>query len=573
MSGHATLDVSLPMSRSRSLPLLLLSVLILSGCSRLDRHDAEMVDQGMRAAGPFLREYDQHETEACANRDADHWPGLTLSNGIVTNSDVLHEIGGYAAGTTGGLGGRLRMVSDTRDYNPREHQKPIPGTLRSIVDDATQNKVPVWIVFSPALGSNVTIHLTRDIYLPSNVTVDGTCSGITLLAPSEVGLLNVFSVSNVIIERVRFAKTDYVSSANEGNTRSAIRANGSFDRIAVLHNDLARCGDGCIDITTSPGAPLPSLARISVEYNLITDHDKSMLFGNFTCGDIGVPPCDAAYLREHADAAPVFLLTLNGNLFLRTSQRHPRVFGYAMADIVNNVMALAPLRRTDGSYSDLSGVFVADAGRAWVEQNLFIPLWKSLRPWERFQGVWTTSTPGAEKMPDDVEGFIRLVRNTVTEPSLMTENQPGRVSFPTDRNDLTVLPFDRMPPSQVVACVAARAGVRGSTAWNPILCKPQGHTCAQPNPIPSHCSIGGLPSRPAVNRSGSSHFRTANPQRSAPRLASLRCHSPSESAHAPLLSVAPACPLPQRRYSPSSTDRLAAHARPYPDPHLAGSHS
>jgi pectate lyase len=287
-----------------------------------------------------------------------------------------------------------------------------------------------------------------------------------------VGLLNAFSVSNDIIERVRFAKTDYVSSANEGNTRSAIRLNGKFDRIAVLHNDLARCGDGCIDITTSPGAPLPSLARVSVEYNLVRDHDKTMLFGNFTCGDIGVPPCDAAYLREHINAAPVFFLTLNGNLFLRTSQRHPRVFGYAMADVVNNVMALAPLRRTDGSYSDLSGVFVADGARAWVEQNLFIPLWKSVVPWNRFQAVWTTSTPGAEKMPGDVEGFIRLVHNTVTESSLLAENQPGRVSFPADREALTVLPFDRMSPSRVVACVAARAGLRGGTTWNPALCKP-----------------------------------------------------------------------------------------------------
>jgi len=273
----------------------------------------------------------------------------------------------------------------------------------------------------------------------------------------------------VIVQRLAFRKTDYRSTADEGDAESAIRLNGFFDRVAILHNDLAQCGDGCIDITTSPGKPIPELARVTVAFNRIADHDKTMLFGTFTCNDNNVPPCDAKFLAENTNVPPALHLTLQGNLFLHTGQRHPRVFGRVMAHIVNNVTAPAPLARDDGTFSDCYGIFVADAARAFVDRNLFVPLAKESHS---FRAVWTTVTPGAERMPDETEGFIRLGENAATARSIIAAHHPELVALPTYK--LTPMPLDKLSPENAIACIAARAGTRGETSWRADLCKKGG---------------------------------------------------------------------------------------------------
>ncbi len=382
-------------------------------------------------------------------------PGFVVNAGLVQKATLIEDISGYAgsAATTGGLGGRLVFVTNPNDYD--SDQPAIVGSLRWHVEMARQAGTPMWIAFAPSLGSKVRITLKRSISLPSNITIDGTCMDVTLDAPSnsKTILLAIRSETrNVIIARMALQKTDYFPERHPDND-SAIRLNGEFDRIAILYNDLSACGDGCIDITVSSSQPLPPPARITVAYNFLHDHDKVMLFGTFDCrSDV----CDQSYLQRVRTAPPRLFLTLEGNLFLRTSQRHPRTFGRVMAHITNNVIAFKPMRRAQG-FSASDGVFVSNAGRAFVDGNVFMALPPLRRP---PLAVWTTSTPGAMKMPDDVEGFIRLGKNTSLNGGVIEDNQPSEVPLPP--YPYKPLDVDRLSPEAAMACLARAAGRTGN---------------------------------------------------------------------------------------------------------------
>ena len=223
--------------------------------------------------------------------------------------------------------------------------------------------------------------------------------------------------------------------------------------MAILHNDLSRCGDGLIDITTSPSKPVPERSRITVGYNRFSEHDKVMLFGTYTCGPTGSDdePCDARELEHNRNSSPGLYLTLNNNLFVGTSQRHPRIFGRVMAHVVGNVIAFT-------SY----GTFVSNGARALVEGNVYLMTGPRGTP---NRAVWTTTTPGASKMPWDVEGFISARDNRTVGRAIIAENQPDLVTRPGYSEPSTFPAFDRLPLPQAIACVAARAGRHGASSW------------------------------------------------------------------------------------------------------------
>ena len=125
--------------------------------------------------------------------------------------------------------------------------------------------------------------------------------------------------------------------------------------------------------------------------------------------------------------------------------------------------------RADGSFSDAYSIFVSNAARALVEQNAFVPLSKK---WATHRAVWTTITRGASRMPEDTVGFIRLGPNISTAKVVMGENEPSMVPEPEYRKQLRVLWFDKMTPERAVACIAARAGIRGGRTWDATLCAP-----------------------------------------------------------------------------------------------------
>ena len=384
------------------------------------------------------------------------WPGLTVDGGRVVAAELLGEIGGYAreAGVTGGLGGELRVVTSDQDYDARAGEKPVPGTLRAAL--TTGPAGPRWIVFALPRGTPITL---KDVLrTPDNVTFDGTCSGVTIRAPSRTALIYVFDKRNVVIARLGFEQTDYVAGSKDDKGQTCIRLNGLVDAVAIMHNDVRRCADGLIDITTSPSKPVPERARITIGYNRFAEHDKVMLFGTFTCGPKGTDdePCDSVELERNRKSAPNLYLTLNDNLFLGTVQRHPRVFGRVMAHVVGNVIAYS-------SY----GTFVSNGARALIEGNVYLMTGTSTGP---NRAVWTTKTPGAMRMPWDVEGFIKVRDNRAVGRAIIGENEPDLVDarpYP----EPTIFPaFNRLPLPEAIACIASRAGPEGLPRW-PAPCR------------------------------------------------------------------------------------------------------
>lgn len=381
------------------------------------------------------------------------WAGLKVENGRVIAADILNEIGGYAreAGVTGGLGGELRVVTSDQDYDSRLGEKPIAGSLRAALNAGPAG--PRWIVF--ALKPGAAIALKDTLRLPDNVTLDGSCSDVMLEGPSKLGLVYIFGKRNVVIARLGFRQSDYAQGKRNVSGQTCVRLNGLVDAVAILHNDLSRCGDGLIDITTSPSKPVPDRSRITVGYNRFSEHDKVMLFGTYTCGPTGSDdePCDARELEHNRHSSPGLYLTLNNNLFVGTSQRHPRIFGRVMAHVVGNVIAFT-------SY----GTFVSNGARALVEGNVYLMTGPRGTP---NRAVWTTTTPGASKMPWDVEGFISARDNRAVGRAIIGENQPDLVTRPSYREPSMFPAFDRLPLPQAIACIAARAGRHGASSWAP----------------------------------------------------------------------------------------------------------
>ena len=368
---------------------------------------AEVLEEGLRLAAA-LNAANGGQAQCVAR--SGQWPGLTIDNGRVMAADLLAEIGGYAreAGVTGGLGGDLRVVTSDQDYDTRVGEKPIAGTLRDAVTAG-----PGWIVFALKPGSTITLKDT--LRLPDNITLDGSCSKVTVQAPSRIALVHIFDRRNVVIARLAFRQSDYVKGKHDEAGRTCIRLNGLVDAVAIMHNDVSRCGDGLIDITTSPSKPVPKQGRITIGFNRFAEHDKVMLFGTFTCAPTGRDnePCDARELEHNRSTPPGLYLTLNNNLFYRTVQRHPRIFGRVMAHVVGNVIAY-----------DSYGTFVSNGARALVEDNVYLMTRSQGAP---NRAVWTTSTPGAMRMPWDVEGFIKVRDNRTVGKAIIGENEPGLV--------------------------------------------------------------------------------------------------------------------------------------------------
>ena len=396
------------------------------------------------------------------------WPGLTLRDGRVVDAAILGEIGGYArsAKTKGGLGGRLAIVTDPRDYDPEKHERPIAHSLRSAVERATAEGRPAWIVFDPKFPPHTRILIKGALRLPDNITLDGSCSDVTLESLSIVDPI-LINTKNVIVARLAVRKTDYVSEGNP-DADSCIRLNGDFDQVAILHNDVSECGASAIAITISRHQPMPQAARVTVAYNFMHDHDLAVLFGTFECPhgpDTEI--CDAAYVEADRKKPPGLFLTLDGNLFLRTGQRHPRVSGRVMAHIVNNVVAFQPQPRPGGELGDAYGIFVSNDARALVEHNFFTPV---RVPLKNPLAVWTVKTPGAEEMPGEIEGFVRLKDNFVMPPSTAYDDRPQEVPDPRYAPEYDTVPLAKLGLPAALACLSDRAGRTGAAHWNAALC-------------------------------------------------------------------------------------------------------
>jgi pectate lyase len=292
---------------------------------------------------------------ACGRVQAD-------ADGRVRRHPLPARIAGAAAGTTGGLGHRLLLVDsaeDTRDART--------GTLRWSVTTA-RREGGGWIAFAPAPADR-TIRLGAGLRLPPNTTIDGGCGGIVLHAAARETTLLVTDATNVIISGLAFTKSGYAEP--EDRIGDAIGLRDRFDRVAILNNVFTRCGDGCIDVVR--GQLSAETARVTVAFNRIATHNKAMLVGTLACTAQRGPPACARPLEHLGDTLrPTIRLTLVGNVFLHTSQRHPKVVAGAFVHSVNNLIVLGTTRYSDGRESATYGAGTADGGMIASEGDILV---------------------------------------------------------------------------------------------------------------------------------------------------------------------------------------------------------
>jgi len=190
--------------------------------------------------------------------------------------DLLTEVVGFGASTTGGQGGTVCTVTSSSNSGS--------GSLRSCVDSANG---PLWIRFS----TDVEIALDSSISLPSDITIDGRDHTVEITGAG----LKVYQERNIIINDLAF------HSGGDWDDNDAIQVKGGDD-IWVHHCDLASYADGLLDLTKGT-------KDVTVSWNKFSDHDKVML--------ISANDDDT----EDEDTR----VTLHHNWFKETKQRHPRI--------------------------------------------------------------------------------------------------------------------------------------------------------------------------------------------------------------------------------------------------------
>jgi pectate lyase len=225
---------------------------------------------------------------------------------------------GYGRAATGGLGGRIAVVTSNANSGP--------GSLRAVLGAASG---PLWIVFA----SDMVIDLADDIPIPSNTTIDGRGRKVTL---RDYGLEVLPGQRNVIV-------THLTIDGRFATQQVAFNIVGARD-VWADHLDLSRFIDRLINVKT--GADAVTLSWIKFH-----NHNKVMLFNNSTQADMF-----AAWDRDSASH-----VTLHHCWFVDTVQRSPRAT-YGVYDIYNNLL----------ENWDSYGMSFSLEARAHVNGNIFV---------------------------------------------------------------------------------------------------------------------------------------------------------------------------------------------------------
>ncbi|GAA3829684.1 hypothetical protein GCM10022226_58180 [Sphaerisporangium flaviroseum] len=198
------------------------------------------------------------------------------------------------------------------------------GTPATTVNNATALTNALKASGAAVIRVSGTISCSGMLKVASNKSVIGN-SGATI---SGCGL-NVASASNVIIRNLTFRNWN----------DDAINVQYST-RVWIDHNTLTNGYDGAIDIKRASD-------YVTVSWNRIFDHDKSMLLGHSD----GNASEDVGHLR----------VTYHHNFFDGSNQRHPRVRFGNPVHVYNNYYANV------GSY----GVASTEGAGVLVEGNYF----------------------------------------------------------------------------------------------------------------------------------------------------------------------------------------------------------
>ena len=244
--------------------------------------------------------------------------GTNASAACPMVASLLQQREGYGRKATGGLGGRVVVVSSSADAGP--------GTLREAVRQAHG---PTWIRF----GADMTIRLASQIRVPSDVTIDGRGHRVTLL---DYGL-GVYHSHNVIITHLT------IDGELKTFSQAVNIANGSHD-VWADHLDLSRFADRLVNVKNGS-------TDVTLSWIKFHDDDKVMLINNITSKN----------LYAHYERDAVARVTVHHCYFLDTVQRNPRV-QFGTAHLFNNLL----------ENWDFYGMSFSLEARALVEGNIFV---------------------------------------------------------------------------------------------------------------------------------------------------------------------------------------------------------
>ncbi len=369
------------------------------------------------------------------------------ARGIVRHDPYPHDFGGEAGDTQGGLGYPLFKVTDGGD----DSAHPAPGTLRHALNDA-QAAGGGWIVFSHDLDGRVIVPQAT-FRLPSNITLDGGCGQVTLEARARLTDLTVTDSTNIIIRGLKLTKQPYVDKTDK--TGDAIGLTGFFDRVAIVHNDFRRCGDGCVDIVRK--GRINAASHATVAFNHFQAHNKVMLIGTLTCYITpNAPGCTdpLAHLDEDA-MRPWVRVSITGNYFESTSQRHPKVVSNAYVQSVDNVIVLKPTLYPDGKPSASYGVAAATGGVVDARGDMIV----NQEPDTKLGVGSITLTRRIGGSTREADGAVNIDDLHLYGPLLA---EPFRAELARQMHGASVpTPPASMRPEVLAACVMGLAGAAG----------------------------------------------------------------------------------------------------------------
>jgi pectate lyase len=385
-------------------------------------------------------------------------PGLARgADGLASGSPLIGQISGAASGTTGGLGHPVLTVTTAEEGKPR---KAPAGSLRWAVERAAASG-GAWIQFDPSLkGSRIRLEHTLDV--PSNTTIDGGCGGVEVYGPPRITLMTLTGADNVIISGLSFTKEDYDDKLDK--TGDALGLTDELGRIAILHNAFRRCGDGCVDIVRKDR--FASTSRVTVAFNRFSHHNKVMLIGTLTCyKDKVAAGCDAPLDRLKDELEPKVEVTVLGNVFEQTSQRHPKVVSNAKVRLVNNVMEFAATPYSSGEDSAVYGAAAGTGGLLWAEGNIFADSAGEDRIGAGPITVVRSATGGGTER----DGAVKVRDNAGLGGVGVAENRPDLVENAAFA-PVAGLPLASHPPASLAACLYLFAGPQGASARWPDVC-------------------------------------------------------------------------------------------------------
>ncbi|KAH7657408.1 Pectate lyase protein [Dioscorea alata] len=175
---------------------------------------------------------------------------------------------GFGHKTTGGLRGRIYVVTDPSDD---DLLNPKPGTLRWGVIQT----VPLWIIFE----RDMVIRLTQELIMASHKTIDGR--GVNVHIAHGAGITIQF-IENVIIHNIHIhdIKTGEGGLIRDSLSHYGLRTRSDGDGISIFgasnvwidHVSMYNCMDGLIDAIMGSTA-------ITISNSHFTRHNDCLLFG------------------------------------------------------------------------------------------------------------------------------------------------------------------------------------------------------------------------------------------------------------------------------------------------------